>query len=39
MAPLSGAHFTYGAVQKGVESAPGQLPVSEMLAVYEMVKL
>jgi 3-dehydroquinate dehydratase type I len=38
MAPLIGAHFTYGAVQKGVESAPGQLPVSEMLAVYEMVK-
>jgi 3-dehydroquinate dehydratase type I len=38
MAPLIGAHFTYGAVHKGVESAPGQLPVSEMLAVYEMVK-
>jgi 3-dehydroquinate dehydratase type I len=39
MAPLIGAYFTYGAVQKGVESAPGQLPVSDMLAVYEMVKL
>ena len=39
MAPLIGAHFTYGAVRKGGESAPGQLPVSEMLAVYEMVKL
>jgi 3-dehydroquinate dehydratase I len=38
MAPLIGAYFTYGAVQKGVESAPGQLPVSDMLAVYEMVK-
>jgi 3-dehydroquinate dehydratase type I len=38
MAPLIGAHFTYGAVQKGNESAPGQLPVSDMLAVYEMVK-
>ena len=39
MAPLIGAYFTYGAVQKGVESAPGQLPVSDMLAVYEMVKI
>ena len=39
MAPLIGAYFTYGAVQKGVESAPGQLPVAEMLAVYEMVHL
>jgi 3-dehydroquinate dehydratase type I len=39
MAPLIGAHFTYGAVQKGNESAPGQLPVSDMLAVYEMVNL
>jgi 3-dehydroquinate dehydratase type I len=39
MAPLIGAYFTYGAVQKGVESAPGQLPVSDMMAVYEMVNL
>ena len=39
MAPLIGAYFTYGAVQKGTESAPGQLPVSDMLAVYEMVNL
>ena len=39
MAPLIGAHFTYGAVKKGTESAPGQLPVSDMLAVYEMVNL
>src|SRR5271157_2580820 len=39
MAPLIGAHFTYGAVRKGTESAPGQLPVSDMLAVYEMVNL
>jgi 3-dehydroquinate dehydratase I len=39
MAPLIGAYFTYGAVNKGVESAPGQLPVSDMLAIYEMVNL
>ena len=31
MAPLIGAHFTYGAVQKGNESAPGQLPVSDKI--------
>jgi 3-dehydroquinate dehydratase type I len=39
MSPLIGAYFTYGSVQKGVESAPGQLPVSDMLAIYEMVTL
>lgn len=39
MAPLIGAYFTYGAVNKGVESAPGQLPVSDMLKIYEMVNL
>jgi 3-dehydroquinate dehydratase I len=39
MAPLIGAYFTYGAVSKGAESAPGQLPVSDMLAIYEMVNL
>ena len=37
MSPLIGAYFTYGAVKKGAESAPGQLPVSDMLAIYEMV--
>ncbi len=39
MAPLIGAYFTYGAVKRGVESAPGQLPISEMLQIYEMVNL
>jgi len=37
MAPMVGADFTYGAVQKGKESAPGQLPVTEMLKFYEML--
>ncbi len=37
MAPMFGADFTYGAVQKGKESAPGQLPVTEMLKFYEML--
>lgn len=39
MSPLIGAYFTYGAVKKGVESAPGQLPISDMLQIYEMVKI
>lgn len=39
MSPLIGAYFTYGAVKKGSESAPGQLPVSDMLQIYEMVKI
>jgi 3-dehydroquinate dehydratase-1 len=39
MSPLIGAHFTYGAVKKGIESAPGQLPVFDMLKIYEMVIL
>jgi 3-dehydroquinate dehydratase type I len=39
MAPLIGAYFTYGAVKKGAESASGQLPVSDMMAIYKMVAL
>jgi 3-dehydroquinate dehydratase type I len=37
LAPLVGADFTYGAVEKGKESAPGQLPVTELQNIYEMV--
>ena len=37
MAPLIGSYFTYGAVEKGAESASGQLPVSDMMIIYEMV--
>jgi len=37
LAPAMGAEFTYGAVGKGIESAPGQIPVAEMLKLYELL--
>jgi 3-dehydroquinate dehydratase type I len=39
MAPMVGADFTYGAVERGKESAPGQLPVTEMFKIYEMITI
>ena len=39
LAPHAGAYFTYGAVQKGKESAPGQIPVVDMLKLYEILPL
>jgi 3-dehydroquinate dehydratase type I len=39
LAPLAGAYFTYGAVEKGKESAPGQIPVVDMLKLYEILLL
>jgi 3-dehydroquinate dehydratase-1 len=38
LAPLVGADFTYGAVEKGKESAPGQIPVTDMFKIYEMME-
>ncbi len=37
LAPVAGAEFTYGAVGKGTESAPGQIPVADMLKLYEIL--
>lgn len=37
LAPLVGADFTYGAIERGKESAPGQMPVTELINIYEMV--
>jgi 3-dehydroquinate dehydratase-1 len=37
LAPLAGAYFTYGAVEKGKESAPGQIPVVDMLSLYKIL--
>ncbi|MDP2920721.1 MAG: type I 3-dehydroquinate dehydratase [Dehalococcoidia bacterium] len=34
LSPLAGADFTYGAVEKGSESAPGQIPVIDMYNLY-----
>jgi len=39
LAPLAGADFTYGAVEKGKESAPGQLPVVDMRGIYGTLQL
>ncbi len=37
LSPAAGADFTYGAIETGKESAPGQIPVVEMLRLYEML--
>ena len=37
LAPLAGAYFTYGAVEKGKESAPGQIPVVDMQRLYKVL--
>ncbi len=37
LAPLAGAYFTYGSVEKGKESAPGQIPVVDMLSLYNIL--
>jgi len=37
LAPLAGAYFTYGAVEKGKESAPGQIPVVDMQRLYKIL--
>ena len=35
--PLVGGEFTYAAIKKGGESAPGQVTVRELSKIYEMV--
>lgn len=35
MAPLLGALFTFGALERGLESAPGQLTVTEMRQIWQ----
>jgi 3-dehydroquinate dehydratase-1 len=38
LCPLSGGDFTYASVEKGKESAPGQITVAELTKIYEMVR-
>lgn len=38
LCPMVGGEFSYAAVKKGKESAPGQLSVTELKRLYEMVK-
>jgi len=37
LCPLVGGDFTYGSIEKGQESAPGQLTVMGLKKIYEMV--
>ena len=37
LCPLVGGDFTYAAIKKGKESAPGQITVTELKKLYEMV--
>ncbi len=38
LSPLVGADFTYASIQKGKESAPGQITVKELKKIYEMMR-
>jgi 3-dehydroquinate dehydratase I len=37
LGPLAGADFTYASIERGKESAPGQITVREMAKTYEIV--
>jgi len=37
LCPLVGGEFTYAAIEKGKESAQGQMTVSEMRRIYKMI--
>jgi len=37
LCPLVGGNFTYASIEKGKESAPGQLTVRDLRKIYEMV--
>jgi 3-dehydroquinate dehydratase type I len=37
LSPLVGADFTYASIEKGKESAPGQITVKELIKIYGMV--
>lgn len=37
MAPLLGAYWSYASLEKGAESAPGQLTVEEMRLIYRLL--
>ena len=38
LAPLVGGYFTYASIEKGKESAPGQMTVRDLVKIYEMVR-
>lgn len=39
LAPFYGSAFTYASLSKGMETAPGQLTISEMRSIYETLSL
>ncbi len=38
LCPLVGGYFTYASIEPGKESAQGQIPVRDLIEIYEMVK-
>ena len=38
LCPLAGGEFTYAAIEKGAESAPGQITVTELQKIYRIMK-
>ncbi len=38
LCPVMGGDFTYASIEKGGESAPGQITVTELRSMYEMMK-
>lgn len=39
LCPLVGGYFTYASIEKGRESAPGQITVRELRALYQMTQI
>jgi len=37
LCPLAGGYFTYASLEKGSESAPGQISVSELVQIYKFL--
>ena len=38
LCPLVGGDFTYASIEKGKESAPGQITVGDLVRIYEMMR-
>ena len=38
LSPLVGGDFTYASIEKGAESAPGQITVADLKKLYQMVR-